>query len=122
MDADKHRDYTGIPLELVLENAKKISESGKPMWVRTPIIPGYNDTEENIRLTARFIRDNLPTVERYDLLAFNNTCSSKYHRLGLSWDLDDKALITEELMESLASVAQEEGLPFVSWSGLTKSK
>ncbi len=121
MDPDKHLNYTGIPLELVLENAKNISRAGKTMWVRTPIIPGYNDTEENIRDTARFIKNHLHTVERYDLLAFNNTCASKYQRLGLEWDLEHKNMITEEWLIKLSNAAKEEGLPFVHCSGLTKN-
>lgn len=121
MNHDGHLRHTGIPLQLVLGNAGRIAKTGKPMWVRTPVIPGYNDTEENIRQTARFIRDNLPTVERYDLLAFNNTCSSKYQRLGLAWNLEDEGLIPEETMARLADTARAEGLTFVHWSGLTKN-
>lgn len=120
MDSDQHRKLTGISLELVLDNAREISKSGKPIWVRTPIIPGVNDTEENIRETARFIDENLPTVERYDLLAFNNTCASKYQRLGLNWNLEKEGLIREETMERLIDAAKEEGLGFVHWSGLTR--
>ena len=89
------------------------------MWIRTPIIPGVNDTEENIRKTARFIKENLPTVERYDLLAFNNTCASKYQRLGLSWDLEKEGLISEESMEDPGPGGQERRAGFVHWSGLT---
>ncbi|MGC1403140.1 MAG: radical SAM protein, partial [Thermodesulfobacteriota bacterium] len=122
MDSASHRKFTGIPLNLVLENARKISKTGKPIWVRTPIIPGINDSVENIRQTARFIRDDLPTVERYDLLAFNNTCASKYQRLGLHWNLENESLIPEETMEKLAAGSRDEGLDFVHWSGLTKEK
>ena len=118
MDPDGHIRHTGLPLQLILDNARRISEAGKPLWVRTPIIPEYNDTEENVRLTARFIRDNLPTAERYDLLAFNNTCSSKYQRLGLSWDLENQALIPEEKIEKLGWAAREEGLKSVHWARL----
>jgi pyruvate formate lyase activating enzyme len=121
MDSVKHRKFTGIPLNLVLENARKISKTGKPMWVRTPIIPGVNDSVENISQTARFIKGNLPTVERYDLLAFNNTCTLKYQRLGLNWSLENKGLVPEETMERLACAAKEEGLDFVHWSGLTRA-
>ena len=106
MNSASHRKFTGIPLNLVLENARKISKTGKPIWVRTPIIPGVNDSVENIRQTARFIRENLPTVERYDLLAFNNTCASKYQRLGLNWNLENERLIPEETMERLAGAAR----------------
>jgi pyruvate formate lyase activating enzyme len=120
MDSEKHRRHTGFPLKLILENARRISKLGKPMWVRTPIVPGYTDTIENISQVARFIRENLPTAERYDLLAFNNTCAAKYNRLGLIWRLEGKGLIREELMEELAATARNEGLDFVYWSGLTE--
>ncbi|MEW6188268.1 MAG: glycyl-radical enzyme activating protein [Thermodesulfobacteriota bacterium] len=122
MDPVRHRKFTGLPLDLVLENARKISESGKPLWIRTPVIPGINDSEENIRKTARFINEHLPTAQRYDLLAFNNTCASKYQRLSRPWTLEKEGLILEEKMETLAAVAEEEGLDIVHWSGLTKAK
>jgi pyruvate formate lyase activating enzyme len=120
MDTVNHQKFTGIPLNLVLENARRISKTGKPLWVRTPIVPGVNDLVENIRQTSRFIRENLPTVERYDLLAFNNTCASKYQRLGINWNLEQEGLIPEEHMEQLANTAKSEGLEFVHWSGLTR--
>jgi pyruvate formate lyase activating enzyme len=120
MDSEKHRRHTGFPLEPILENARRISKLGKPMWVRTPIVPGYTGTVENITQVARFIMEDLPTVQRYDLLAFNSTCAAKYDRLGLSWRLDGKGLIREELMEELAATARKEGLDCVRWSGLTE--
>jgi pyruvate formate lyase activating enzyme len=120
MDPHRHVLATGIPLERVLENTEKIARSGKPLWIRTPVIPGVNDTAENIRQTARFIREKLPTVERYDLLAFNHTCVSKYQRLGLYWDFAKTPLLSEETMEALAAAAIQEGLDCVRWSGLTR--
>jgi len=122
MDKDKHRKYTGIPLEQVLKNAQRIAQAEKPMWIRTPVIPNINDSQENIRATARFIKENLPTVERYDLLAFNNTCASKYQRLGMNWTLENDRLIPQQTMEKLADTAKGEGLQIVHWSGLTKAE
>jgi pyruvate formate lyase activating enzyme len=120
MDSKEHRRHTGFPLELILENACRIAKVGKPMWVRTPVVPGYTDTIENIGRVARFIHESLPVVERYDLLAFNNTCAAKYERLGLAWSLEGKGLIREELMEQLTATARSEGLDSVHWSGLTE--
>jgi len=117
MDGKAHLEYTGVPLELVLENAGRIAEAGKPMWVRTPVIPGYTDGEENIRLISRFIRDRLPTVERYDLLAFNNTCGAKYRRLDLIFPLAGHGLIPEDRMVRLAEAAAQEGVAVARWSG-----
>ena len=120
MDPVAHHQNTGVPLDLVLENAKKIAALKKPMWIRTPVIPEFNDTVENIRQTARFIASSLPTVQRYDILAFNNTCSVKYHRLDLPWQYEADDLLTEEKMVELAQTAREQGLTFVHWAGLTR--
>ncbi|MBN2462344.1 MAG: glycyl-radical enzyme activating protein [Dehalococcoidia bacterium] len=117
MNSESHLKYTGIPLKTVLNNAREIAKLGKPMWLRTPIIPGYTDMEENISEIAHFIKHNLATVERYDLLAFNNFCSAKYRRLDRDWPLAEADLITEATMERLAEAAKSEGLESVHWAG-----
>ena len=86
------------------------------------MIPGYTDDEENIGSIARFVHGNLPTVERYDLLAFNNTCDAKYRRLDNIFSLAGHGLISEEKMQRLATVAQAEGLSVARWSGTTASE
>jgi pyruvate formate lyase activating enzyme len=121
MNPQKHEEYTGVPLERVLENAKIVAESGKPIWIRTPVIPGYTDSEENIRSIAMFIVSNLQNVERYDLLAFNRMCTDKYKLFGLEYPLKDAELMTEEIMEHLAEIARKEGVSNVAWSGMIKS-
>ncbi len=119
MDPEKHAKFTGLPLKRILNNIIKISKAGTPLWIRTPVIPGYTDTEENIRATASFIKTHLPSTVRYDLLAFNRICSPKYPRLGLTWALEDADLLPESKMIDLAAAAESEGLDFVHWSGLT---
>ncbi len=120
MDETDHRKYTGITLQHVLKNAKRIAGQQKPIWVRTPIIPGYTDKIDNIKKIADFIQSSLPTVTRYDILAFNNYCASKYTNLGLTWKLIDAPLIPESDMAALVQAAQDSGLPFARWSGLTR--
>jgi pyruvate formate lyase activating enzyme len=121
MDEVKHQKHTGIPLRLVLENARNVSKMGKPMWIRTPIIPGYTDDERNIADIARFIFQNLPNVERYDLLALNNTCIKKYERLDIPYIFSEITLVSEEKMKKLVWIAEEEELNNVRWSGFTRS-
>jgi pyruvate formate lyase activating enzyme len=116
----QHQRHTGIPLQLIKDNAIHISKTGKPMWLRTPIIPGYTDSEENIEAISRFIIHYLPTVERFDLLAFNNTCVNKYQRLDRPFLFSDTELISEEKMKRLALVAEKQGLKNVHWSGFTR--
>lgn len=120
MDEENHRRHTGVSLKLVLDNAIEIAKTGKPVWLRTPVIPGYTDAEENIRSIALFIKEKLPTVTRYDLLAFNNMCIAKYQRLDLEYPLVKEELVIRETMERLAKAASDDGLDFVRWSGMTK--
>ncbi len=121
MDPIKHKEFTGVPLDTVLSNAKIVSESKKPIWIRTPIIPKHTDDEENVRAIARFTIQNFPYVERYDLLAFNRMCIDKYALFDLEYPLKDYDLVTKETMEHLAQVARNEGLSNVFWSGMTKN-
>jgi pyruvate formate lyase activating enzyme len=122
MDPHKHQEYTGVPVDRVLSNARIVNESGKPVWIRTPVIPGHTDDEENIRAIARFITKNMPNVERYDLLAFNRMCTEKYTLFGLVYPLKDADLMTEETMDRLAAIARNEGVSLVAWSGMTKNQ
>jgi pyruvate formate lyase activating enzyme len=122
MNPQKHLEYTGVSIDRVLSNARIVSESGKSVWIRTPVIPGHTDDEENIRAIARFITENMPNVERYDLLAFNRMCTEKYSLFDLVYPLKDADLMTEETMERLAAIARDEGVSLVAWSGMTKNQ
>jgi pyruvate formate lyase activating enzyme len=120
MDPEAHGKMAGVKLEPILENARKLGKSGLPVWVRTPIIPGYTDTIENVRAVARFVAREMPGAERYDLLAFNNLCSAQYERLGMEFPLKEAELVRKEEMEALKDAAVEEGAPNVHWSGATR--
>jgi pyruvate formate lyase activating enzyme len=120
MDSEKHLEFTGVPIQLILENARIITEKKVPVWIRTPIIPKHTDFEDNIHAISRFIIENMPTVERYDLLAFNKMCIDKYSLFGLEYPLKDEELIRKETMEGLAAIAREEGIYKVVWSGMTR--
>lgn len=120
MDEKLHKESTGVGLKNILKNARGFGQGNIDVWVRTPIIPGWTDGEENIREIARFIKENMPATVRYELLAFNNLCKDKYERLDSTFPLSDAPLIEKEKMERLAEIAVEEGAPDVRWSGATK--
>jgi pyruvate formate lyase activating enzyme len=116
LDGERHRQATGVDNGTILENARRLSGSGMPLWVRTPIIPGYTDDHDNIAGTGAFIRSELPTVERWDLLAYTNLGRPKYHRLGLPYVLEEAPLLTAGKMEALHALALG-FVPFARWSG-----
>ncbi|MFW9888631.1 MAG: glycyl-radical enzyme activating protein [Candidatus Thorarchaeota archaeon] len=125
IDSGQHQEYTGVRNDTILENAKWIArfvkENGKVMWIRTPLIPNYTATEENVKGIGDFIvneLNNIPDV--WDLLAFNKLCVIKYSRLGMSWPLEDEPLMTKDQMEHFLDIAKATGVEHVKWSGLTR--
>ena len=127
IDKKKHKDYTGVTNDLILENAiwisKYVQENNKKMWIRTPIIPKYTGTNENIKGIGEFIVNKLKNIpERWDLLSFNRLCTEKYSRLDIDWILKDEPLMTKEEIEYFFEIAKSTGVKFVQWSGLTRKK
>ena len=110
MDSAKHKEYTGAPNELILENAKRISDSGAELIIRTPVVPTFNDTAEEIRAISRFAA-SLGGVKEYHLLPYHRLGSDKYTGLGRNYSLKEIEPPTKERMQYLLEVAQESGLP-----------
>lgn len=95
MDSAKHKQFTGVGNELILENLKRISQRGKPIWVRIALIPGYNDSEENLRRIAEFVRP-LKAVEKVSLLPYNTAAGARYLSIGKNYELEHLIPHSEE--------------------------
>lgn len=81
LDSEKHKEYTEVSNELILENLKKLSETDVEIMITIPVIPGYNDEEENIRRTGEFII-GLERKVKVRLLPYHHYSKSKYKALG----------------------------------------
>ncbi|MBO5879853.1 MAG: glycyl-radical enzyme activating protein [Clostridia bacterium] len=109
MDSEKHKEYTGVPNERILENAKRIAESGVELIIRTPVIPTFNDTAQEIRAISHFAK-NLRGVREHHLLPYHRLGSDKYAGLGRRYSLSEIEPPSRERMEYLLSVAETSGL------------
>jgi pyruvate formate lyase activating enzyme len=80
MDGDAHKLGTGVDNALILENARRLARSRIPLVVRLPLIPGFNDTRENIAAMGRFLREiGLSAVE---IMPYHTLGLTKYAALG----------------------------------------
>ncbi len=128
IDPDKHKAFTGMSNDKILDNcrwlANHIDGSGKQLWIRTPLVPGYTATEENVTGIAGFIAKELSgTVQRWDLLAFNNLPADKYGRMDNGmWALKGVPLMTRREMDRFQVLARASGVPLVCWSGITRKE
>lgn len=108
-DSAKHKFFTGVPNELILENAHKIAETGQNLIIRVPVVPGFNSTPEEILEIARFAK-SLPGVEKLHLLPYHRLGSDKYDGLGRKYTLSAIEPPSNEHMEKLAKAALTTGL------------
>ena len=109
MNSKKHKLFTGQPNELILENARKITNSGQKLIVRVPVIPTFNDTPEEIYAIAQFAR-SLNGVNEIDLLPYHRLGQDKYDGIGREYSLAHLEPPTNEHMEMLKEVAASTGL------------
>ena len=86
-----------------MENLNRISQRGKPIWIRIPLIPGHNDSEENLRQVAEFVRP-LKAVEKVSLLPYNNLAGAKYQFIRKDYGLEYLAPHPEERMRDFVEI------------------
>ena len=82
LDDGKHREYTSVSNRPILENFQKLAALGTPVIARTPVIPGVNDSREEIGGIRDFLAA-LPNVVRYELLPYHPLGEDKRRALGL---------------------------------------
>lgn len=108
-DGAAHRKWTGVGNETILENARRAAGE-IPYLVRTPVIPGVNDNEQEIASIADFIKGLGGELQYYELLRFNPLGESKYTALRLENDFAGVRPGSESDTEQLARAARAAGL------------
>lgn len=88
LDSERHKKFTGVGNELILKNINHVFEHfpDLPVLIRTPVIPGFNDTEEDI-LRIREMIPKKPNI-RYEALTYHRLGQPKYGYLGRRYELE----------------------------------
>lgn len=93
-DREKHKQYTGADNKVILDNLKKLFEGGASVWIRIPVIPGANDTEEEMRKIKEFLKPYSPL--KIELLCYHKMGEHKYDALNMQmtqFSVPDKATL-----------------------------
>ncbi len=83
MDKEKHQEFTGKSNEIILENLRKLSQGGKRIIIRMPVLEGVNDDEGHIQRMAEFLR-SCGSIEEINLLPYHKGGEEKRRRLNRS--------------------------------------
>ena len=106
MDREKHKLYTGVYPELIHENLIRLSNINKPVWIRVPVIPGVNDSEQEILRIAQLLRP-LRNIKSITLIPYHTLGKSKYETLGLACAYNTSEHITPARIEQLENLLME---------------
>ncbi len=109
MDAEKHKQFTGRDNRQILENARMIAQKAEKLIVRTPVIPTFNDTKDEIDAIARFAT-SLEGVKEMHLLPYHRIGSDKYAGLGRAYEMAHIRPPVKEQMQTLLDVVNSHGL------------
>jgi pyruvate formate lyase activating enzyme len=109
MDPSRHVQLTGVPNRLILENARRLAESGVAMTIRQTVIPGCNDSEDNFHQLAEFVKGlaGRPTIE---LLPYHGYGAPKYEQLGRGYALTELEPPAQEQLVRLRDLVRGHGL------------
>ncbi|MBF0278853.1 MAG: glycyl-radical enzyme activating protein [SAR324 cluster bacterium] len=112
IDSEKHRKLTGSDNKLILDNLKKLEILKKPIWIRIPLIPGCNDSEEDLRQIAEYVKP-LKAVEQVTLLPYNVAAGAKYESIGKQYQLKPFDSYPLERLAAFTSIFSSQGLTTV---------
>ena len=109
VNGEKHKEFTTRDNGMILENAGLIAKEARELIIRTPVIPTFNDTEEEIGAIAAFAK-SLGTVKEMHLLPYHRIGSDKYAGLGRPYAMSHIQPPPREQMERLLAVVNRAGL------------
>lgn len=109
LDPERHLRFTGVPLAPILRNLRALDEAGAQIWLRMPLVPGYNDDRANLEAVASFVAD-LRHTRRLHVLPYHRLGAEKYARLGRADPMGDTSSPSPAAVEAAATVLRTLGL------------
>jgi len=108
LDPEMHLRGTGVESGLILNNLRKTADSGQArVWIRIPLIPGYNDSEEHVQAVANLLAEM--SVEKISLLDYHEWGKPKYGFLGKDYPFEGGVSKDPERLERLKGIMEGPG-------------
>ncbi|MDP4133949.1 MAG: pyruvate formate-lyase-activating protein [Bacillota bacterium] len=77
-----YQKYTGGSMDTVLRFLQYANDNNKRVWIRQVILPGINDTKQDITELCELLKP-FRSIEKLELLPFRKLCLEKYQMLGI---------------------------------------
>ena len=109
LDPDIHFRDTGVNNNLILENLEKLINNGSAaVWIRIPVITGFNDSEEYFQQLGEYLRGK--KIEKLSLLTYHKWGTPKYDYLGKEYLWSREAEVSEEEVNKYKQIIENKGV------------
>ncbi len=106
IDTEAHKAATGVGNERILDNLRRLADSGAGIEIRTPVIPGYNDDMDVLRRIAVLLK-SLGGIRAWRLLPYHSMGKAKYEAMGLSYEMPELEMPDIRRMRSLQEALRD---------------
>lgn len=103
---EKYKALTGQAMDKYNKFLETCQKKNKKLWLRQVIVPGYNDTKEDILKLEDYIK-NIKNVERVELLPYHSMAKEKYKNLGIKYRLENVIDMDKEKCKQLEKFLRE---------------
>lgn len=98
---------TGLKQDTLLRLIEIINRREKKVWLRQVIVPGINDSEENINHLNEFIK-KIEHIEKVELLGYHSMGKTKWDKLGIEYQLTGTENMDKDRLKELNSLIKLE--------------
>jgi len=116
LNKQAHQDLTGVPNDQILENLSTINSAEIPIVIQMPLVPGLNDSNENLDNLTRLV-ESLTSVLGLSLLSYHTLGTSKYRCTGREYALEDLPKASPEYLEEKKAYFRGKGVHLVEFNG-----
>jgi pyruvate formate lyase activating enzyme len=107
----RHQEATGVPNERILDNLRKtVAKSGPKVWIRHPVIPRFNDSEEDLEELCKLVLSLEPSVEKLSLLPYHGYGEAKYAATGRVYPWKGAPTVSDERLEEFKELVESHGI------------
>ncbi|MDO4647720.1 MAG: glycyl-radical enzyme activating protein [Eubacteriales bacterium] len=113
---DLHKQQTGVSNQRILENLVRLRNTfpNLPILVRTPVVPGFNDNEEELQKIGEFLNTLQPENTSWELLKYHRLGAAKYDSMHREYSLGSLELTEERFRELQKKAAEHTRVTFVT--------
>jgi pyruvate formate lyase activating enzyme len=109
-DGKSHREWTGASNEEILLNLQRTIASGVPVTIRVPLIPGINDSHQELKKIARIAANSLKKSGKVELLPYHRFGMGKYQQLDREYKLTELTTQKAPKLEKMKGLFESFGL------------